>query len=142
MRTKVHKDFHGALSAGFQYLAERYGEKKLEEYLKFCGENIYRWLIDEIEKEGLSSLERYWHRIFSLEEGQFEIKRQGDKEIKLVVKKCPALSHMEKAGYPVYKDFCLQCRIINRVLAEKTGLTSEVKSEQSKKRCIQTFKRK
>jgi len=139
---KIHKDFHGALSAGFQYLAEKYGKKDLEEYLKACGENVYSWLIDEIKKEGLSSLERYWQRIFTLEEGEFEIKRKGSREIKLIVKRCPALSYMEKAGYPVYKDFCLQCRIINRVLAEKTGLTSEVRSEQGKKRCVQTFKRK
>lgn len=141
MACEIHKDFHGALSTGFQYLAEKYGRGDLEEYLKICGENMYGELAESVRKEGLSALEEYWKRIFSLEEAEFEIQKNGNKEIKLVVKRCPALNHMKKAGYPVYEDFCLQCRVINKVLAEKTGLKSKVKSEQDKERCMQIFKR-
>ena len=141
MAEKIHKDFHGALSVGFKYLAEKYGKDSLQEYLKICGVNIYRELIDDIEKEGLAALERYWNRIFSLEEAEFEIDRKDDREIRLVVSRCPAISHMKETGYPVYEDFCLQCRIINKTIAEKTGLESEVLSEQSKGRCSQIFKR-
>lgn len=141
MADEIHRDFHGALSVGFQYLAEKYGKDSLEEYLRICGENMYRELAEAIKKEGLSVLEKYWQRIFSLEGAEFKIERKGDEEIKLSVSRCPALSHMKKTGYPVYRDFCLQCRVINGVLAEKAGLKSEVNSKQGKERCIQTFKR-
>ena len=141
MPTKIHKDFHGALSAGFQYLAERYGQGDLEEYLELCAQNIYGRLAEEIKKDGLQALEKYWQEIFSLEEAKFRIKREQS-EIKLIVAECPALVHIKQAGYPVYKDFCAQCRIINSVIARMTGLESTVKSDQTRARCTQTFKTK
>jgi len=86
MKEKIHKDFHGALSVGFEFLDKNYGKKAVEEYLKQVAENVYGWLIKKIKKNGLSELERYWSEIFSEEEGEFEIKRKDNEEIVLKVK--------------------------------------------------------
>jgi len=43
----IHKDFHGALSCGFEYLQEKHGRKALNEYLHKAGENIYKDLIEK-----------------------------------------------------------------------------------------------
>jgi len=139
---KIHKDFHGALSCGFEFLSEKYGRKALEEYLKQVGENIYKELLKKIKKEGLSALEEHWKHIFTIEEGNFKIKRENnDKKLILEIKKCPALEHMKKMKYKIYKDFCLQCKVINSVIAEKTGYKSEVTSHQDKSSCIQKIRR-
>ena len=139
---KIHKDFHGALSVGFEFLAKKYGKETLDEYLKEAGRNIYKELIEKIKNEGLKALEKYWQNIFTLEKGDFKIEMKDDEEIILKVKKCPALEHMRKMNYSIYKDFCRQCKIINEVIAEETGLASEVISNQEKGSCIQKFWRK
>ncbi len=95
---KIHKDFHGALSCVFQFLDEKYGKKALEEYLHQVGENLYRDLMKEIKMKGLVALEEHWRHIFTIEGGEFEIDRRDDKEITLIVKKCPALAHIKKGN--------------------------------------------
>ncbi|MCM8820829.1 MAG: hypothetical protein NC932_02630 [Candidatus Omnitrophica bacterium] len=141
MAEKIHKDFHGALSVGFEYLVKRFGKKSLEEFLEVCGRTMYRGLINKIKKEGLIAIEKYWDKIFSLEQAKFKIERK-EREVVLKVIECPAISHMRKVGYPVYKDFCIQCRVINRVIARETGLVSEVSCQQKTGRCIQIFRRR
>lgn len=141
MKDRIHKDFHGALSVGFEFLDKNYGKKAVEEYLKEVAESIYGWLIKKIKNKGLSELEKYWNEVFSEEEGEFKIKRKGDEEIVLKVEKCPAIYHMKEKGYPVYSDFCIQCKIINEVIGEKTGYNSEIKYDK-KGRCEQKLREK
>lgn len=142
MEKLIHKDFHGALSAGFEFLSEKYGKEKLEEFLKICGKNMYKKLIKEIKKRGLKAIEEYWNEIFTIEDAKFKIEKDKNKRIKLIVLECPALSHMEKKGYKIYNDFCIQCRVINQVIAKETNLISEVKANQEKRSCEQIFERR
>ena len=139
---KIHKDFHGALSCGFAFVAERFGKDELERYLRRVGENMFGRLIDEIKGKGLAALEEHWNEVFSLEEGDFSVSRDDDREIILRVNRCPALEHMRKTGYPVYEGFCEQCRVINLAIAEKTGLKAETRSDREDMKCVQIFRRK
>ncbi len=136
--SKVHKDFHGALSCAFQFLEERYGKRILEEFLERVGRNCYTSLISKIKADGFLALEEYWERIFTLEDGDFKIERREDSII-LRVKSCPAISHLRRVGYPIYKDFCIQTRIINGAIANETGLEYSVESNQEKACCTQKF---
>lgn len=140
MKEKVHKDFHGALSASFEFLSKRYGKEKLKKFLEICGKNIYKELINEIKENGLPAIEKYWEKIFKIEEAKFKIERDKDK-IKLIIIECPALKHMEKVGYKIYGDFCIQCKVINKTIAKETGLISITKTDQNKKKCEQIFKK-
>ncbi|MCX7795755.1 MAG: hypothetical protein N2380_04470 [bacterium] len=138
MNTKVHKDFHGALSCAFQFLEERYGKKDLQKFLERVGENCYLNLINEVKSNGLLALEEYWRRIFTLEEGIFEVERNND-SLTLKVKRCPAITHLKEVGYPIYKDFCIQTRIVNNIIARETNLICSVESNQEEACCIQKF---
>lgn len=137
MKKKVHKDFHGALSAGFEFLDKNYGRKVLEEYLVQLAENVYGKLIEDIKKKGLGELEKYWNKIFTDEDGKFSIERDENRKIKLTVRECPAISHMKKKGYKIYKNFCIQCEVINKIIADKTGYTSEIEYDVRKGKCSQ-----
>ncbi|MDD3725590.1 MAG: hypothetical protein PHI44_00095 [Candidatus Ratteibacteria bacterium] len=139
---KIHKDFHGALSVAFEYLADRYGEEILEAYLVDVAENLYGGLIKKIRKNGIVELTKYWKDIFTEEEGKFFIKSDGNKKIELVVEKCPAIFHMKKMGYKVYNNFCIQCQITNKVIAEKVGYISEINYSVKNGRCRQVFKKR
>lgn len=136
--SETHKDFHGAISCAFQFLEDRYGKEILTKFLKRVGKNCYKNLINDINKNGLLALEKYWKRIFTLEEGEFEINLNEDSII-LEVKRCPALSHLKEAGYHIYNDFCLQTVVINSAIAEETSLNSSVEKNQDKAYCIQKF---
>lgn len=136
--SEIHKDFHGAISCAFQFLEEKYGKEVLARFLNHVGKNCYRKLIDNINNNGLLALEEYWRRIFTLEEGEFEITLKED-SITLEVKKCPALSHLKATGYPIYKDFCLQTEVINNTIAGETDLYCSVERYQDKAYCIQKF---
>lgn len=139
--SEIHKDFHGALNCAFQFLEEKYGKEVLVRFLSRVGKNCYRNLIDNINKAGLLALEEYWRRIFTLEEGEFEINLSEDSII-LELRRCPALSHLKETRYPIYKDFCLQTVVINSVIAEETNLYSSVERYQDKAYCIQKFWRR
>jgi len=136
MEKKIHKDFHGALSVGFKFLDERYGKEILKEYLIQVAENLYRGLINKIKRNGLGELEKYWKEIFTEEGGKFKIKRDKDK-ITLEVEKCPAISHMKEKKYSIHNDFCLQCKVINEVIAEKTGYIFKIDYDVKKGKCRQ-----
>lgn len=142
MRTNIHKDFHGALSAGFKFLSDKYGKDVLEEYLIQIAENIYGGLIKKIKNNGLLEIEKLWNRIFEEEKGEFKIKRKGDKEIILEVKKCPAIHHMKEKNYPIYYDFCVQCKVINTVIAQKAGYIFQINYDVGKGKCKQVIKSK
>jgi hypothetical protein len=136
--SKVHKDFYGALSCAFQFLDERYGVDILDKFLEQVGRNCYKELISKINQCGLLALEEYWRKIFTLEGGEFEISLDTD-SITLELRKCPAILHLKSVGYPVYKDFCRQTRVINGIIAGATGLGYSVESYQEEARCIQKF---
>lgn len=135
---EIHKDFHGALSCAFQFLEENYGKDALKKFLIRVAQNCYRDLISSINREGLPALERYWRKIFTLEDGKFELRISEDSII-LEVKECPALSHLKRTGYPIYKDFCSQTEIINSVIAKETGFYCSIEKDQDRAYCIQKF---
>ena len=100
----LHPDFHGALSAGLEYLHDRYGEDAVREYLRAFAKAFYAPLKDELRRRGLAALEDHFRRIYSLEGGQIRLVRSED-ELRLDVEACPAVTHMRMHGYPVARLF-------------------------------------
>ena len=49
----LHKDFHGALSTGIEYLHRRYGAKAVREYLWQFASTFYAPLIADVNTRGL-----------------------------------------------------------------------------------------
>ena len=137
----IHKNFHGALSVCLEFLDKNFGKKEVEEYLKQVAKSIYGWLIKKIKKGGLFEVEKYWNEIFKEEEGEFKIERKGNKEIILKIERCPAISFMKEKNYPIYYNFCIQCKIINEFIGEKTGFNFDIKYDIDGK-CEQKFIKK
>ncbi|MCK5862939.1 MAG: hypothetical protein KAH38_10660 [Candidatus Hydrogenedentes bacterium] len=134
----VHKDFHGALSYGIQFILDEYGMTGLEKYLQGLADTVYAPLVKKLKTEGLDALRDHWQEIFTVEGGEFEL-HEEKKELVLTVLSCPAITHMKAQGYPISPQFCEHTRILNEAICAGTGYTCSVESNQDAGCCVQRF---
>jgi len=100
----LHRDFHGALSAGIEYVHQRYGEDAVGEYLWQFARAFYAPLTDAVRDRGLAALEEHYRRVYDLEGGDVQFDG-SENELRIEVRACPAVMHMRKQGYPVARLF-------------------------------------
>jgi hypothetical protein len=134
----VHKDFHGCLSYGLEFLAENYGREEMEAYLRRVARSVYAPLIESVRLNGLSALEDHWRNIMTLEGAEFDI-RLVDDTLVLEVRKCPAIHHMRARGYRICDQFCESTRVVNDEICRHAGYLAEVEYDQEAGRCVQRF---
>ena len=137
----VHKDFHGALSYGLQFVEERHGEQALRDFLAGLADTVYKPLVDDLRARGLPALEDHWREIFGLEGGAFEM-HMDDATLVLTVHRCPAIAHMREHPYRISDHFCEHTRIVNEAICQAAGYASSVDYDQSAGRCVQKFWRR
>lgn len=137
----VHKDFHGCLSYGLQFLLDYYGPEEMEEYLRRLGRNVYSRLIQDMRARGLQALYDHWHRIMTLEAADFRLQFTESGELLLEVRRCPAISHMQYRGYLICDRFCDATRIANDEICRCAGYVAETEYDQANGRCVQRFRK-
>ena len=115
----LHKDFHGALSAGIEYLHQRYGEGAVRDYLRQFAAAFYAPLTQDIVTRGLIALREYLERIYTLEGGQLHAALSDD-ELLVEVERCPAVSYMREHGYPVARLFYETSRTVYAAICAGT----------------------
>jgi len=134
----VHKDFHGALSFGIQFLDEQYGMAGLEEFFTRAAKAVYAQLIKNLRERGLEALKEHWDTVFGLEDGDFET-RYEDGVLVLDVRTCPAVHHMRANNYRTADHFCEHTRIVNEAICAGAGYACSVEYDQEAGRCVQRF---
>ena len=134
----MHKDFHGALNCGFQYVKDRYGQDGLEEYWRRIARNCYGPLLVELRSRGLQALEEHWNKVFEVEGGDYKL-YYIDETLVLEVERCPAIDQIEQMGYPLAEGFCRHCEIINKEICEQAGLGASCTYRQAVGSCRQKF---
>lgn len=121
----LHKDFHGGMSAGIEYLHVHLGEEAVREYLRRFTWAHYGPLIERIKKEGLSALKEHFERLYEVEGGEIDVRFSAD-ELVISVAACPAVMHMRKQGYVVARLFAETTRTVNEALCEGTAFAAEL----------------
>lgn len=121
----LHKDFHGALSNGIEYLHTNYGEDAVRDYLKRFTRAFYSPLKEDLKKRGLPALKEHFERIYKIEGGKVDITCSDD-ELVIKVYACPAVEHMRKNGYTVARLFCETTKSVNEALCEGTDFAAEL----------------
>jgi hypothetical protein len=134
----VHKDFHGALSYGIRYLAERYGEDKMRAFLSGLGGTVYKPLADAIRERGLDAMRDHLEEVFTAEGGEFEFATE-DETLVFHVHRCPAIHHMKEHGYDIAPHFCEHTRIVNEAICGNAGCGCSVDYDQEAGTCVQKF---
>lgn len=138
----MHKDFHGALSAGIDYLERNYGTDAVRDYLWRFTRSYYAPLIEEINRRGLSVLGEHFESIYAREDGVINID-MSENELFLNVETCPAVLHMLTHNYKVARLFIETERSVNSALCDGTPFDYELlEYDPQSGRSIQRFFRR
>ena len=121
----LHKDFHGAMSTGIQYLHEHYGEDGVREYLRRFTDAWHAPLKQAILDRGLTALKDYFEEIYRIEDGDIKITCSDD-ELVLTVAECPAVAHMKANGYRVADLWIETTRTIGQQLVAGSPFAFEL----------------
>jgi hypothetical protein len=138
----LHKDFHGAMSCGIQYLQDTFGPEAVIEYLQQFTDAYHAPLKQRLMHEGLSALAEYTRDIYETEGGDIEIDL-GEDEMVLRVAACPAVMHMKEHGYRIADMWVETTRTVNERLCDGTPYASELlEYDEQTGRSIQRFYRR
>ncbi len=138
----LHKDFHGALSEGIEYIHRHYGPGAVRDYLRQFAADFYAPLTEAVKERGLVAMKEHIEKIYAMEGGEINI-NFDDSEMTVEVKTCPAVSHMRKEGYMVAELFYETTKTVNEAICEGTGFTAElVEYDHRTGRSVQRFSRK
>ena len=121
----LHKDFHGALSAGIEYLDQHFGEEAVRQYLRQFTVSYYAPLIEAIRQRGLAALGEHFAKVYKEEGAEARIRVTED-ELFLEIDACPAVTHMRRHGYPVARLFHETTRTVNEALCQSTPFAAEL----------------
>ena len=138
----LHKDFHGALSAGIEYLHQHFGEGAVREYLRQFTTSYFAPLIEAVKARGLIALKDHFEKTYAIEGGSVRLDCSTD-VLTLRVDACPAVSHMREHGYPVARLWVETTRTVNEALCEGTPFAAElVEYDEQSGRSVQRFHRR
>jgi hypothetical protein len=138
----LHRDFHGALSVGLNYLESRFGPEGVREYLRQFALAFYAPLRAEVIARGLPALAEHFERMYAAEGGRIALACSAD-ELTLRVEECPAVSHMRAHGYPVAHSFHETTRTVNEAICEGTPFCAELAEyDPQTGRSVQIFRRR
>jgi len=138
----LHKDFHGALSVGLEYVEHHFGEEAVREYLRQFARAFYAPLVADLKRRGLVALEEHFAKVYAEEGGDVRI-TLSEEELRIEVEACPAVTHMRERGYPVARLFRETTRTVNETICEGTPYTAELLSYDDRTgRSIQCFRRR
>lgn len=137
----LHQDFHGALSAGIEYLHEHYGEEAVREYLWQFARAFYAPLTEDLRRRGLVALEEHFRGVYEREGGAAGFVLSED-ELRIEVDACPAVRHMRTRGYPVARLFRETTATVNRAICHQTPFAAELlEYDNETGRSVQRFYR-
>ena len=138
----LHKDFHGALSTGIEYLHQHYGEQAVRDYLRQFTLAFHAPLRTQLKERGLIALKEHFERLYDLEGGEVEMTLSPD-DLTIRVQACPAVTHMREQGYPVARLFFETTRTVNETLCEGTPFAAELlEYDEQTGRSVQRFFRR
>jgi hypothetical protein len=138
----LHKDFHGALSCGIDYLEQHFGDDVVREYLRGFTVSYYAPLIEELKNQGLVALKEYFAKMYETEGQQIEVDCSED-ELFIRVPACPAVTHMRRNNYPVARLFYETTKTVNEAMCEGTPFAAElVEYDDETGRSVQRFYRR
>ena len=121
----LHKDFHGALSVGLEYLQDNYGEPAVRQFLHRFAATFYAPLTEALNRRGLIALKEHFSKLYDIEGGDVRITFSED-ELTIHADACPAVTHMRENGYTVARLFDETTRTVNEAICESTPFAAEL----------------
>ena len=121
----LHKDFHGALSVGLDYLQKNHGDEAVRDYLRQFAKSFYAPLTEALGRRGLVALKEHFEKIYEDESGEVRMSLSDD-ELQIQVEACPAVTHMREHDYLVAPLFYETTKTVNETICEGTPFAAEL----------------
>ncbi|MCX6993097.1 MAG: hypothetical protein NT011_08155 [Kiritimatiellaeota bacterium] len=138
----LHKDFHGALSNGIEYIHEKYGAEAVRDYLRQFAGTYYAPLKEDLIRRGLIALKEHYDKIFKAEGGKVRF-TLSDCELQIEVETNPAVQHLRAQKIPVARLFSETIRTVGEELCAGTPFAVELLAyDEASGRYAQRFYRK
>ena len=138
----LHRDFHGALSAGIEYLHKNYGPQAVRDYLWQFANTFYSPIKDALNERGLVALKDHFEKIYKIEEGKIDITISED-EMTLKVQACPAVTHMREHAQLVASLFHETTKTVNEAICSGSDFAFELlEYDEQTGRSVQRFYRR
>ena len=138
----LHKDFHGALSNGIQFIHDTYGAEAVRQYLRQFVVAFHVPLKAEIKRRGLAALKDHFEKMYQTEGGVIHLTCSDD-ELRLEVEACPAVMHMRQQGYKIAELFYETTKTVNEALCDGTPFAAElIQYDDANGHSIQRFCRR
>ena len=141
--TYLHKDFHGALSCGIEYLHQNFGATAVRDYLHQFARVYYASLTESLQRRGLVVLENYFRELYATE-GVAICSTLTDDELRIEIDACPAVTHMRTHNYPVARLWHETTNTVNRAICLGTPFQAELVEyvEETGRSVIRFYRRK
>lgn len=121
----LHKDFHGALSRGIDYLHQQFGAEAVREYLWQFATAYYAPLKEDLRRRGLVAIQEHLERVYRTEGAAIQCTRTAD-ELRVEVAACPAVMHLRSQNVPVAERFHETTRTVNAAICDGTPFAAEL----------------
>jgi len=139
----LHRDFHGALSCGIQYLHDHFGAEAVRDYLRTFTRTFHAPLRARILANGLDAIEEHFRRLYEIEGGEVVFERSDDRELVIRVAACPAVRHIRGRGLLPAELFRETTATVNRALCEGTEFEADlIEYDAQTGRSVQRFFRR
>ena len=139
-----HKDFHNFMNMGLIYLADRFGDEAVREYLRQFAASYYTPLKEDLSVRGLVALKEHFEKIYGLEESSDDIEIMlTDDSLMLKIRKCPAVTHMRRSGVCVSPLFYETSKTVCTTICDGTPYSYRLVSyDDDTGAAIQLFSRR
>ena len=121
----LHRDFHGSLSIGIEYLDQHYGAEAVRQFLRQFAKSFYAPLTRSLRERGLIVLKEHFEKIYQLEGGKIKTEL-SENELVIEVESCPAVNYMRKHSHPVARLFHETTATVNKAICEGTPFSAEL----------------
>lgn len=121
-----HADFYFAVNATFRFIQRHRGEPALQQYWRDLGSSYYRPVAERWRAQGFAGVADYWRAFFQAEPGAEVEVAASDDEVRLEVKRCPAIHHLRAHDREIVPNFCQHCWFVNEAIATQAGMTARV----------------
>jgi hypothetical protein len=119
-------DFYTAINATFRFVFARFGREGLRRYWADLGSRYHAPVSQRWAKGGLPAVAQYWREFFAAEPGgEVEVHEQNN-EVRLEVRRCPAIAHLRAQGREIAPYFCQHCYFVGEAMAQPAGLSLRV----------------
>ncbi len=130
-------DFYFAINATFDFVRRQYGAEGLVRYWEDLGRNYMLPVWQRWRRLGAEGIATYWRAFFDAEPGSEVEVIQEEAQVRLEVRRCPAIAHLRKHGRTIGADFCRHCYHISHAAAQQAGYAMRLKGGNGS--CTQTF---